>query len=180
MNISVRRQFHKYPNKYLLESGSYLGEGISDALNCGFSTVISFEVKEDLYDHCIKKFRGNPKVKLVLGSTANLLYDVIKDIDEPITFWLDGHYSCGITGYDKDCISPLVKELEQIKRHHIKTHTIMIDDRRLLKPSNSGGLDGYFDVTEEEIIKKLLEINPEYRIRFEDGHQNSDIIVAHL
>lgn len=181
MNISTRRQFHKYPNRYLVESGSYFGDAIADALNCGFENVISFEVKKDLYEHCVKRFKGaEDKVKLILGSSAKLLYEGIKDINEPITFWLDGHYSSGVTGYDPENISPILRELEQIKRHPIRSHTIMIDDRRLFKSSSNGGLDGLFDVDEAVIIEKLLDINPNYTIIFENGHIENDIIVATL
>ena len=180
MNSSPRRQFHKYMNGFLCESGSYLGEGIQDALNCGFKQVISFEVKEDLYKQCVEKFKTFKNVKVIYGSTARILYEYIKDINEPITFWLDGHYSSGITGYDPDHVCPLLEELDQIKMHPIKTHTIMIDDRRLLKKSSNNGMDGLFGIEEATVIKKLKEINPDYNIKYENGHIPSDIIVAKL
>lgn len=78
------------------------------------------------------------------------MYDKIKDIKEPITF-------CDI-----------------------KTHTILVDDRRLLIKSTNEGLDGNFDITENEIGTAIMKINPEYKIKYEDSHIKDDIIVAYI
>jgi hypothetical protein len=71
-------------------------------------------------------------------------------IDEPVTFWLDAHES--------SATSTLLQELEVLKNHPIKTHSILIDDLRMWKRHKIG-----FDT---EILKeKLLEINPNYKIK---------------
>lgn len=104
---------------------------------------------------------------------AFTLYDVIKNINSSITFWLDGHYS----GYDTaqgDENNPILKELEQIKKHHIKNHTILIDDIRLC-----GGF-WFDDITLEQIISKILEINKNYTISYVDGYVKNDILVAQI
>jgi hypothetical protein len=50
----------------------------------------------------------------------------IKDIDSKITFWLDSHWSgTPDVGCDLVTICPVLEELEQIKQHSIKTHTII-------------------------------------------------------
>lgn len=175
---SNRRQLHKYPNKWFVESGTYYGDGVQDALSCSFQNIISFEVEPKLYEYSLQRFKYYSNVTLVKGSTASLLYEYIKDINENITFFLDGHYSQGVTGYDPNYICPLLKELDQIKEHKIKTHTIIIDDRRLLRKSSDNGMDGLFDITEEEVVMKLKDINPEYKIIYENGHIENDIIVA--
>lgn len=176
---SSRRQFNKYPNEVLVETGTFIGEGIMDALDNGFNKVISFEVVENLYLRCKQKFADNPKVQLVHGSSGKLLYETIKDIDTDITFWLDGHYSNGNTGYDKDHICPILQELDQIGKHR-KTHTILIDDCRLFRKSSNGGLDGLFDIDQHVVIAKLKEINPNYVITYENGFVPNDIIVAYI
>ena len=108
-----------------------------------------------------------------MGDSGKILYEVIKDIDSPITFWLDGHCSCGITAKGDEW-SPILKELEQIKKHHIKNHTILIDDVRQFGTE-------YFDfVTIDQIIEKVLEINPDYKIFFIDGGFKDDILVAEV
>lgn len=173
-----RRNFHKYPSKYLIESGTYLGGGIEEALSCGFEKVISYEVEPRLYEKAQEKFRGNEKVQLVFSSSVNMGKE-LKNIRNTITFWLDGHYSAGETGKDEKNFYPLLQELGVIKNHIIRDHTIMIDDRRLMKHSeiNSPDTIGY---DEKEVIEKIMEINPNYRIKYENGHIPNDIIVAYL
>ena len=165
--------FKKFPNKYFVETGSLMGTGIERALQAGFSHVYSIELSEHFFGECKKIFSKNPKVKLFLGDSGKILYEVIKDIDSPITFWLDGHCSCGITAKGDEW-SPILKELEQIKKHHIKNHTILIDDVVQFGTE-------YFDfVTIDQIIEKVLEINSDYKIFFIDGGFKDDILVAQV
>jgi heterodisulfide reductase subunit A-like polyferredoxin len=73
---------------------------------------------------------------------------------------------------DKKC--PLLDELEVIKNHPVKNHTIMIDDIRCC------GTD-YFDfITKEQLENKIKEINPKYVITYEDSWEPKDILVARL
>jgi hypothetical protein len=44
-------------------------------------------------------------------------------------FWLDGHYSAGITARG-DIATPISLELEAILSHPVKSHVILIDDAR--------------------------------------------------
>jgi hypothetical protein len=165
--------FQKFPNEYFVETGTYLGEGVLLALNAGFKHVYSIELSPDLYKNCLKKFQNSSRVKLFLGSSENLLENVIRNINKPITFWLDAHYSGGNTAKGIE-FSPIMKELEIIKNHPIKTHTILIDDVRCM------GGQGFDFVTLDQIINKILEINPKYKISFESGFIEDDILVAQI
>ena len=50
-------------------------------------------------------------------------------------FWLDGHYSAGVTaGAEKD--SPISAELDVIHKHSIVQHVILIDDAHCFDGSN--------------------------------------------
>lgn len=164
--------FKKFPNKYFVEVGSFKGDGIERALQAGFSQVYSIEISEQFFNKCKKRFSKKPQVKLFLGDSAKILYKSIKKIDESITFWLDGHYCVGTV---KDDEQPLIlQELEQIKKHSVKTHTILIDDVRLFGTE-------YFDfVTLDEIAEKILEINPDYEFFLIDGSVKNDILVARV
>jgi len=107
-----------------------------------------------------------------LGDSEFILEDIISKINEPITFWLDGHFS-GWDTVQGERNSPLMQELEIIKNHKIKTHTILIDDLRAwVKPVVD------FDVN--DITIKLKEINPSYIISYEDGHVDNDVMVVHI
>ncbi len=165
--------FAKYPNAYFIETGSYQGDGIQRAIEAGFSCIYSIEISKSLYQHCKHRFASNPGVHLKLGDSAKMLDKVLSEIDAPATFWLDGHYSSGITARG-DSNTPILKELEAIAKHSIKTHTILIDDIRCC-----GTIDFDF-VKRDEIIRAILLINPAYQIHFEDSYCANDILVAKI
>lgn len=94
-----------------------------------------------------------------------------------MTFWLDGHYSGHGTGFDGS-YCPVMHELDQIARHHINTHTILIDDRRLFGRTDHQAGTPFPDVTEEMMITKIKSINPRYQISYDDSGIIQDVIVA--
>mgnify|MGYP001369983704 CR=1 FL=1 len=49
-----------------------------------------------------------------------MLKNIIKNIDKPALFWLDGHYSGGVTGMG-DNETPILEELEQIYKTEVGT-----------------------------------------------------------
>ena len=164
--------FKKYPNKYFVETGTCLGDGVYQAIDAGFQIIISIELSEELYNICVKKFRRYPNVILYNGDSTEVLWGIIKDITDPITFWLDAHYSGGasgnkiITAHNNKIETPVLEELEIIAKHPIKTHTILIDDAR--------------SFMHLPIIRHLYDINKHYNISFIDGAYKKDIIVASL
>lgn len=142
---------------------------INAAITCGFNTIISLEISEMWYEHCMNLFKSHTNVYLYNADSSIHLYDVIKEVDTPITFWLDGHWSGGDTGFGKDKY-PILSELKQIARHHRKDHTILIDDVRLF--NSQWGLS-------DRVIKDyLLRINPYFKFKYEDGYVQNDVLVA--
>jgi hypothetical protein len=165
-------------NKIFIETGSFIGGGINQAYHAGFKKVISIEISPHYHDYVKKFFRNQESwLELHLGDSGELLEKIIDKIDEPIVFWLDAHYSGGKednvpeTG-GVDMPHTLFKELEIIKNHKIKTHTILIDDVRL---------DKDFDLI-EKLKKKISSINSDYTFEFaspEDFIPNS-VFVAKI
>ena len=152
----------KYPNKYFIETGTYKGGGIRSAYLAGFRNIISIEINEDYYEDLRERFKNTPEVKLVLGNSAEMLHLVLQDINESATIFLDAHR---LTADEFIEISPLLKEIEAIKDHHIKTHTIIVDD---MHKADSGMAD-WEGASTPEIIAKLKEINSNYLMEYEDG-----------
>lgn len=163
--------FEKYPNKYFIETGSYTGTGIQMAIDAGFEKIYSIELQGSYYENCCLRFTFYPFVELLLGDSSNLISAILEEIDAPATFWLDGHYSEDDTAKGASN-TPLLAELDQIGRHHIKTHTILIDDIRQF------GLAEMDFITLETVIEKIRSINPEYTFSFENGYVPNDILVA--
>jgi hypothetical protein len=166
-----RGLFAKYRHRVFIETGCYEGNGIQQALDEGYELVYSIELMPEYYNHCTHRFRDNPNVKVILGDSAVMLEPIMQLIDEPCTLWLDAH----IGGES----SPLIRELEILKAHPIKTHTILIDDLRMWKTRTVG-------FNPPNLISKCLEINPDYIIEFADGNRSAhkvlprDILVAHV
>ncbi len=168
-------ELNKYINKYFVETGTYKGDTIDIVLKTNVEHIISIELSDTFYYNCINKYLKNKKVKLFKGNSRYDLHKLIHNINSQITFWLDGHWS-GVAnvGCDKELKCPVLDELEQIKSHFIKNHTIIIDDIRLM--------DGkHFEVTKEQIENKIFEINFNYIIKYyDDDYACNDILVAYI
>jgi hypothetical protein len=165
-NIKLFRR-HIY-NPVFIETGSFDGVGIKNAFFAGFKEIHSVELEENHYLFCKECFKYNDNIHVYKGDSVDVLPTILNKITQPATIWLDAHYSgegTANTGF------PLMKELEVIKQHSIKSHTIIIDDLRNWKKETVG-----FNV--EDIKDKILEINPEYTFSYADGVVWGDILVA--
>jgi hypothetical protein len=169
----AKKVFEKYRNSYFVETGSFEGLAISWAVDLGYKDIRSIEITKYYYEYCKNIFASNENVQIWFGDSAYLLGKMIKEIDEPITFWLDGHWSGGETGKGES-FTPLLKELDQIAQHPVHTHTILIDDVRCF------GTDVFDFTLLDQVVEKIYEINPNYQIIFEDGAFQKDILVAFI
>lgn len=171
-------------NKTLVETGTFTGGTITLALLSGFEDVRSVEIFPDFYNAVKKQYKNDPRVKLWLGDAEVLLWDMIKDIEHEITFFLDSHVVLQ-TGNMKGIREiPLLQELDTINKHPIKSHTIMIDDRRMMgyREHPGGWISHEWEgILEDMVMEKLRLINPDYKYFYEDTvNGKQDIIVATL
>lgn len=167
--------FEAYLNPWFIESGFFEGQGVEYAIQAGFKNIKSIEIHQPFWQAGLIKFHNIPQIKeLILGSTEEKLWNAIKDINEPITFWLDGHYSNPKdtpTKGKENC--PLIKELDIIKRHPlVKQHTILIDDIRCC------GTELFDYLSKQDLINKVWDVCSKYSIWFENSWELSDILVA--
>lgn len=168
--------FERFPNYYFVETGTYMGMGIRFALRAKFPEIHSLEIKKEYVKNAKKMFTSHKNVFLWQGDSGKDLWGIIKNLDKPITFWLDGHRGTADPEGGKN--TPLLEELEQIKRHPIKNHIIIIDDMHCCETA-------LFDyLTQIEIADKVKEINPEYTIYYVDGgdqgEYKNNIMVAQV
>jgi len=156
--------FSRYPNPFFIETGSYYGDSIQQALDLGFKKVISFELSPKLAQSCKTRFENDDRVKIIEGDSGKILGDILSLVHEPVTFWLDGHFSGGETARgDED--SPILKELEHIKnwmKEKGLSPTILIDDMRCWG----------------SIKEDLLTALSGFEISYEDGYAPNDILIA--
>lgn len=164
----------QHMNPVLVETGTYQGDGVETALALGFQKVISIELFEVLYTPVKEKFKNDSRVTLHCGDSAIILGDVIKDVNEKITFWLDGHVFPNqeiILGV-KAC--PLIEELALIAKHPIKEHVIMIDDMTSLP---IGGIYKTTTFSRKDVEDAVLAINPSYKISYYD-RGGTEVLIA--
>jgi hypothetical protein len=145
---------------HYIETGTYMGNGIKSVLN-DYNFVHSIELSKEWYDYNIEQFSNNNKVKIYHGDSKKLLPEVLKNIKEPVTIFLDAHYSGGNTAYGEEEV-PLLKEL-QILRNRDYDDIIIIDDCRLLGRKGINNKTMFYpeieynweNITEDEIINTM-------------------------
>ena len=121
----------------LVETGTQKGATLAATLDY-FDRLYSIEIYQPSVIAARKRFRRWPKVTIIEGDSATALPALVKTIDEPILFWLDGHYSGEGTGQG-DQHSPIVAEIDHILALRPPGRdAIIIDDARLFV-----GKDGY-------------------------------------
>lgn len=142
-----------------VETGTYLGL-TTEAVCKYFDRCITIELDEKLYEKALQKFKGMPNVESYQGDSGSLLPELIRDINEPIFFWLDAHYSGGVTARGR-MDSPIKSELAAIFDHPVKQHVILIDDARIFL-----GFKGY--PTIRDLVKFVRARGKGYQMRIKD------------
>ena len=129
----------KHNAKYFVETGTYIGSTASWASNF-FKKVVTIDISEELYAQTKKKYKDIQNIQFLFGNSVDLLTGIITQLnsilidDEKILFWLDAHYSGGITG-GKNIKCPLLKELELILTLNFNSIILIDDARFILCPS---------------------------------------------
>ena len=101
--VEYRKKFH---TEILVETGTYMGDMV-EAQRDHFKKIYSIELSEKLFNKAQKRFKDHLHIKIVQGDSGTVLNKLMAEIDRPALFWLDGHYSGGITAKgDKECPVP--------------------------------------------------------------------------
>src|ERR1039458_4236854 len=91
-----------------------------------FDRLVSIELEPHFFRRAQTIFKRHSKVSLLHGDSAELLPELLATIQCPCLYWLDAHYSGGVT-CQADIETPIRRELEAILSHS-QRHTILIDD----------------------------------------------------
>ena len=173
----MKHNFKPYLNEIFIETGTYGGDGVTAALRDGFKRIYSIELS-DYYYHIAHNRFHQPNVTIFHGKSVDVLPGLLKRINCPCTFWLDGHYMSDPNTGDPNDPVPLWEELQIIARHKVKTHTILIDDMRLLRNKDAEWKDLKYCICDiEELIHS---INPNYIITYDKGYKPKDILIARI
>ncbi len=112
----------------LVETGTLHGE-MADTMKPYFNRIYSIELGKDLYEKAKQRFEGDRRIEIIHGDSGTELGNLLPRIGQPALFWLDAHYSGGVTvGGGSD--TPIYKELTHIFDSRQRGHVIIIDDAR--------------------------------------------------
>lgn len=177
LSIELLRKYAA-DRKTFIETGTAKGEGVQVALDFGqFDKIVSIEANADVYAQTCKRFTMHSNVLLAMGGSTDVLPYILKDIKEPVVFWLDAHWSTGEDPLPAGVLPcPILAELRAIAEHPIKNHFIMIDDIRYFKT----GIAQWQNITLGDIVDHILSINEDYWLTFEKGITEFDILVAEV
>jgi hypothetical protein len=152
--ITIAYYQTKYSIPILIETGTYLGDMVEAQKN-RFSKIVTIELSEKLFNDAKKRFSKDGNITVIHGDSGKVLYEVLKNIKSPAIFWLDGHFSGGITAMgDKEC--PIFEEINAIFTTSNYNHILLIDDARLFV-----GQGGY--PTIDELTKHIKTKNVKYQ-----------------
>jgi len=153
--LAIKEYQAKSQYNILIETGTYLGQMIEAQKNT-FKQIFSIELSQELFEKAQKRFKKDSNVTIVQGDSGKVMGMVLKNISEPVIFWLDGHYSSGITAKgEKDC--PIFEELNSIFKATKLKHVFLIDDAR-----HFNGEGDY--PTIEELTKFIKKHDSNYKV----------------
>jgi len=122
----IRSIASQHSVKVFFETGTYLGNTVFGVKNA-FEKVYSVELSKELAELARERFAGDLHVEIMNDDSSQALRSFLGKLSEPAVFWLDAHYSAGITAMGQ-LQTPVRDELEAILAHPMKKHHILIDD----------------------------------------------------
>jgi hypothetical protein len=160
MPVATKRSFIRHAQSVLgypifIETGTFMGD-MSDYACSLFSQVHTVELSPTLAQQATERLAGKTNVTVHTGDSGQVLRRLLPTIDAPCFFWLDGHYSGGVTARG-ETDTPIDGELMAIADCCTRPAAIFIDDARVF-----GTDDAY--PTLEETITLLRGINPSFHI----------------
>lgn len=155
----IKQYANIYHPDILIETGTFRGEMV-DACSGLFKKIYSIELSHDLFQEASGRFSDQKHISILQGDSGKILPEILNKINEPCLFWLDGHYSGGVTAKgDKD--TPILQEVLCILNHPIDRHIILVDDARCFNEQN--------DYPAMHVLKDMvLSHRPDWFFEIED------------
>ena len=126
---TLRTYAERFGLRVLVETGTYYGDMLEE-MKDSFDRLYSIELSIELYERAKERFKNVKQIELIHGNSGVELGKIIRKINQPALFWLDSHYSAGVTARgDKD--TPIYEEIGHIFDGAEMGHVIIIDDARL-------------------------------------------------
>jgi hypothetical protein len=160
---TIRAYARRFGLHVLVETGTFVGD-TPYSLQADFARIFTIELDQRLSRAARRRFREMPHISVVQGDSSVVLRDLARTVAEPVLFWLDGHWSGGVTAKGPE-VSPVLNELATILDRD-ERDVVLIDDARLF------GTEGY--PTLEDARAVILSKHAEW-----DVYVAHDIIRTH-
>jgi len=123
--LTVRRYARDYRLSTFVETGTYEGDMVASQLGT-FAKIHTIELDPILCKQARLRFYYQRHVVVHCGDSGEILPQLVTKLNEPALFWLDAHYSGGITARG-ELDTPIIKELRAVLDSPFK-HIVLIDD----------------------------------------------------
>ena len=117
-----------------IETGTHLGD-TAELLATLADRVHTIEPAEELFKKAQTRLRHLRHVTVHFGTSEDTLETILRQTLGNVTFWLDGHYSAGVTFKGK-ADTPILEELNLIAQYRSQFQglAVLIDDARCFNP----------------------------------------------
>ena len=96
----LKKYAEDYNLKVFVETGTYYGDTVA-SLYKYFEETYSIELNRELFEMAQKRFKKKKHIHIIYGDSGKELGNLMTRINTPTLFWLDGHYSGGVTAKSK-------------------------------------------------------------------------------
>ncbi len=154
----IRSYQQRYALPIMVETGTYQGDMVA-AMRDAFQRIVTIELSVDLHRKAQGRFAADRGVSLLQGDSGEVIGRLLADLDAGTLFWLDGHWSDGVTAKGSSN-TPVMAELRHVLGFQ-RPFVILIDDARCFT-----GRDDYPTVAEIEAL--VRERRPDLRVTVDD------------
>jgi hypothetical protein len=138
---------HEFKLENFVETGTYHGNTSAWAATL-FNSVYTIEYAEELYNLAKITHASLENIHFLWGDSRSELEKLLPYLQGNTLFWLDAHWSGGVT-YGEEDQCPLMDEITIINQYHPNSY-ILIDDARLFTspPQPPHKLEYWPDITQ--------------------------------
>lgn len=172
----LKNDYKEYP--IFVETGTSIGNTIFP-MESYFKELHTIEILHSTYINTKSRYSGN-KITFHLGDSPDILNSLVPQINDPVIFFLDGHYSSCDTGKGVKDV-PLLEELQIIMDKLKNKAIIIIDDVRLFGkgPTKGDCAENWEDITKDNIFS-IVESRLEQSYFISSAADPNDRYILHL
>lgn len=157
----------------LIETGTYEGDMVASQLNT-FGKIHTIELDPQLCEQARLRFSLYQHVAVYCGDSGELLPQLVAQLNGPALFWLDAHYSGGITALG-ELETPVLMELSIILSHPYD-HVILVDDaREFVGAKGYPSLESARNLVQQKRPGWIIEVKEDI-IRIGPAHPKQNVI----